>query len=219
MRERFDTLSYFMGNDCPELSEFQPKDRSDFQLIRDAYLIDGERPPFRIRPATDQELQTLSGDAWTFVEDWLHIPSQRLIHVAYQFHHGYYDPSVFLGTRKHMVFALEDYWDGETVVVIAPKEQWDEALKNQNRHAWWGHGLFTDTYTDFFLWGIYRLPMHYKLRSRCDYETPLTSEEVKKELTSLGYEFVGTITNDGDDFVFADGADPVGYLDFLLNPR
>lgn len=196
--EPFDVLDYFVNGDHYLIKEFETRDASDFKQLRPTYFIDGNRPPFSFRLATEEERRTLYGEQYTFVEDWLHIPTNTIIHIAFQRKNyggemiwGY--PSVFFGTHQHFVFAL-DRSDGDNIVIPAPKEQWD-SVTDRNADQWWGRGLFTDEYTDFFMYGLYGLPMHYELRSRNDYESRrnLSREAIITELTGLGYQHVGDI--------------------------
>lgn len=171
----------------------------DFVQLRRPYLIEGDVPPFVPREATDEELRTLCGEQYTFVEDWRHVPSGRLIHIAYQrlMFGGspeWDEPTVFLGTDRHMVFAVERREDGAVAVIPAPREQWETI--GERTGQWWGRGLYNDEYTDFFMYGLYRLPMHYRVLSRNDYEDRRgqSAAEIIAELTGLGYEYVGEIS-------------------------
>lgn len=192
---------FLVGGDHYLIAELGSTRADDFRQLRAAYFIEGDEPPFTIRPATEQELLTLSGERYTFVEDWLHVPTNRLMHIAYQRRNfggelEWDEPAVFFGTHQHFVFALERRDDGDEVtlsVIPAPREQWDSVTDRTG--SWWGKGLYNDEYTDFFMYGLYRLPMHYQLQSRNDYESgkDQTADEIITELTALGYEHVGDI--------------------------
>lgn len=208
-----DILNDFLaGNQNYPFTDFTSVRVEDFKQIRPAYLIEGERQPFTTREATAKEIRTLTGEDVTFVEDWLHIPTNTLMHIAFQRYSlcgddQWDEPVVFFGTQKHFVFALDRRGPGEESVSVipAPKEQWD-SVTDRTGH-WWGRALYNDEYTDFFMRGLYRLPMHYQLLSRNDYESASgqTAEEIIAELTALGYEYVGDIVgDDGEEekFVF-----------------
>lgn len=181
------------------VAELGDNNASSFRQVRAPYFIDGDAPPFTIRPVTERELLTLSGERHTFVEDWLHVPTNRLMHIAYQRRNfggelEWDEPVVFFGTHQNFVFALESRSDGGAPSVIpASKEQWNTV--HERTGEWWGKALYNDEYTDFFMYGLYRLPMHYRLLSRNDYESTKgqTRSEIMAELTDLGYEYVGDI--------------------------
>lgn len=173
--------------------------RTQVEIASRPYMIvqspkAGDRT-FLKREITDTE-QVEVPEGETFVVDLKDLASGRPLHVACRVEGGDWDVGMFMGTETGMVFAIGER--GE--VIPAPREQWFGV--DRSRPMWWGHGLYNDEHTDFFMHGLYGLPTTYSLLSRNDYESRLglKREAIIAELTALGYEHVGRILEDDRGF-------------------